>query len=267
MKTVNFLNRLFITILIGIAITGCTHLQNHDVIYQTSTINSLLAGVYDGATTYGTVKKHGDFGLGTFNGLDGEMVGLEGEFYQIKVDGTVHPVNDSMKTPFVMVTFFEPDQSIQLIKTLDYKQLEQYLDTLLPSKNIFYAVKIEGGFSYIKARSVPVQHKPYPPLVEAVKKQAIFEFHDIEGTIMGFRSPDYVEGINVPGYHLHFIAKDRKAGGHLLDCRLQNVTAEIDGTHGLYMVLPQSGDFYKVDLAQKNTKELDKVEKEDFQKK
>ena len=268
MKTNKILSLFCIVLLFSIATSGCTHsLQNKDIIYQYSTINSLLAGVYDGQTLYSTIRKQGDFGLGTFNSLDGEMIGLDGEFFQIKADGIVNRVDDSMKTPFVMVKFFKPDKSLQLDQALDYKQLAYYLDTLLPTKNIFYAVRIDGMFSYIKARSVPAQHKPYPPLVEAAKKQVIFEFHDIEGTIVGFRSPSYIEGINVPGYHLHFISKDRKSGGHLLDCMLQNVHVEIDDTHELYMVLPHSGDFYNVNLTPNTRKELDKVEKEDVRKK
>jgi acetolactate decarboxylase len=107
-----------------------------------------------------------------------------------------------------------------LDKAEDYGQLEQYLDKLLPTENIFYAIKIEGTFKYIKTRSVPKQNKPYPPLVEVVKNQPTFEFHNVKGTIVGFRCPSYVEGINVPGYHLHFITGDKKAGGHLLECHL-----------------------------------------------
>lgn len=167
-----------------------------------------------------------------------------------------------MKTPFAVVTFFEPDKSVWLDEAINnYEQLRGYLDNLLPTKNIFYAIKIEGVFEYIKTRSVPKQNKPYPPLVEVVKNQPTFEFHNTEGTMVGFWCPAYVEGVNVPGYHLHFISKDRKTGGHLLECRMQNVTIEIDYTSDFYMVLSQSGGFYKVDLTKGKQKELEKVEK------
>ncbi|MBW2174605.1 MAG: acetolactate decarboxylase, partial [Deltaproteobacteria bacterium] len=226
-------------IFLSIAICGCSGLQkNKDVLFQTSTIDALLAGVYDGHMTIKELKKHGDFGLGTFDGLDGEMVGLDGEFYQIKVDGTACPVDDSMKTPFAVVTFFEPDESLLLDEEMNCEELSQYLDGKLPTENIFYAVKIEGGFEYIKTRSVPRQNKPYPPLVEVVKDQSILEFYDVRGTIVGFRTPHYMKGINVPGYHLHFIAADRRAGGHLLECRMQDVGIELDYTSEFYVVLP-----------------------------
>ena len=235
--------------------------ENEDVLFQTSPINALLEGVYDGEITYEELKKHGDFGMGTFNSLDGEMIGLEGKFYQIKADGIAYLVDDSMRTPFAGVTFFEPDKKVLLDKALDHKELEQYLDSLLPTKNIFYALKIGGIFKYIKTRSVPKQNKPYPPLVEVVKNQPTFEFHNVQGTIAGFRCPIYVKGINVPGYHLHFITEDRKAGGHLLECQVQNVRIEIDHTSEFYMILPEDAEFYKADLEKEKYQELEKVEK------
>jgi acetolactate decarboxylase len=240
---------------------GCSHVQKNDVVFQSSTINALLKGMYDGDVSFGELKSNGDFGIGTFNSLDGEMIGLEGAFYQIKDDGAACPVEDSMKTPFAVVTFFTPDNTILLDTTDNYEQLKTYLDGLLPSQNIFYAIKIEGKFKYIKTRSVPGQKKPYPPLVEVVKAQSIFEFQDIEGAIVGFRSPDYVQGINVPGYHLHFITRDRKAGGHLLECRIQDVRVEIDNINNFFIALPHGGEFYSADLAQDQKKDLEIVEK------
>ena len=134
--------------------------KGNDLLFQTSPITALLMGVYDGETTFGYLKKRGDFGLGTFDGLDGEMVGLDGVFFQVTVDGKVHPVADSTETPFSLVTFFRPDRTALFGKADDYEHLKQILDNLIPSANIFYAVRIEGPFSFIRARSVPVQQKP-----------------------------------------------------------------------------------------------------------
>ena len=255
------IKHLALIILFVVAISGYSYPQeNEDVLFQASTINALLEGVYDGEITYGELEQYGDFGIGTFNSLDGEMIGLEGKFYQIKSDGIAYPVDDSMRTPFAAVTFFEADKIVLSDRALDQKQLEQYLDDLLPTNNIFYAVKIEGIFKYIKARSVPRQSKPYPPLVEAVKNQSIFEFHNVKGTIAGFRCPVYVEGINVPGYHLHFVTEDRKAGGHLLECQVQNIGIEIDYTSEFHMVLPENAEFYAVNLEEEKQQELERVE-------
>ena len=184
-----------------------------DTLFQVSTINALLEGVYDGEVSFKELKSRGDFGIGTFNGLDGEMIGLGGRFYKVKADGAAYPVSDSEKAPFAAVTFFRPDKTVSVGKVTSYEQLEQKIDDIIPTKNIFYAIKIEGVFDYIKTRSVPKQEKPYLPLVEVVKNQPTFEFNDVEGALVGFYCPDYVKGVNVPGYHLHFITKDRKAGG------------------------------------------------------
>ncbi|MGR3219626.1 MAG: acetolactate decarboxylase, partial [Candidatus Anammoxibacter sp.] len=185
--------------------------QDKDVLFQTSTINALLEGVFEGDLTFDELKRHGDFGLGTFNDLDGEMICLDNTFYQIRTDGKVYPVDGAQITPFAVMTFFEPDATVSLKepfkKPLDYDQLRRYIDELIPTKNIFYAIKIEGLFKYIKARSVPKQKRPYPDIMEIIKKQPIFEFNNIKGTIVGFRLPKYMNGINVPGYHFHFITE------------------------------------------------------------
>jgi len=253
---------ILVAISLVLSFSGCSNLhKDNDVLYQTSTINALLEGVYDGDITFQELKEHGDLGLGTFHALDGEMIALDGDFYQIKSDGIAYPVDASMKTPFAVVTFFESDQTISIDNQLDYKGVEGLLDSIFPTENIFYAIKMEGMFSYIKARSVPRQNKPYPPLVEAAKHQKIFEFYDVKGIIVGFRIPQYMKGINVPGYHLHFITDDRKAGGHLLACKIKDVNVEIDYTSNFFMVLQENDAFYNMNLTKDKQKQLDRIEK------
>lgn len=236
---------------------------NDDTLFQISTINALLDGDYTGSMTFGELKRHGTFGLGTVDKLDGEMIGLEGSFYQIKTDGVAYPVPNSMTTPFAVVTVFDADTTLSSRDGMDYEGLKKYLDEAIPDKTIFYAVKINGTFNYIKTRSVPKQQEPYPPLVEVVREQTIFEFHDIEGTIVGFRCPDSVKGVNVPGYHLHFITEDRQAGGHLLACQLHAGTIAIDYTSEFYMVLPEHENTpQKSDFSKDRSEELKKVEQE-----
>jgi acetolactate decarboxylase len=229
-------------------------------LFQTSTINALLNGVYDGDMNYGQLREHGDFGIGTFNSLDGEMIAIDGKFYQIKSDSFAYPVADTEKTPFAIVQFFEPDFNKTLDLEMDYEQLKNYLSKMLPTMNFFYAIRIDGVFSYVKTRSVPRQKKPYIPLVEVAKVQPVFEFFDIKGTLAGFRFPDYAQGLNVPGYHMHFITDDRKAGGHLLDCQLQKGRLSAEHTSNFHMELPIEGDFLKADLSKDQQEEINQVE-------
>ena len=184
---------------------------------QISTIDALLDGVYDGRVTCGKLKEYGDFGIGTFDGLDGEMIVLNGQVYQVKIDGKAYLVADSMRTPFASVLFFNSEKSIEMPSGLNYDQLKARIDKLIKSDNLFYAIKIEGKFKKMITRSVPKQKKPYPQLKEVVKHQKVFKFGETSGTVVGFRSPQYVKGLNVTGYHLHYLTDNKKAGGHILD--------------------------------------------------
>jgi len=233
----------------------------NDVLYQVSTIDALLQGVYDGVLSIGELGTHGDFGIGTLDGLEGEMLALDGNYYQIKTDGIAYPVSAEMTTPFATVTYFEADENFRLEEPMNLTELEQYLDLNLPAENLFYAIKIDGNFSYLKARSVPKQEKPYPKLADAVSNQTIFEFENVSGTLVGFRTPEYVKGVNVPGYHLHFITADRNSGGHVLDFELEDGNASLDTTSAFFMELPTSGDFCEVELGQDLQAEMETVEK------
>lgn len=246
-----------------LVLSGCAHGPGSmapGALYQVSTINALLEGAYDGEISCGDLLKQGDFGLGTFDGLNGEMVVVDGKIYRVAVDGKASEVPPDETSPLACVSFFRPDRSLQVDRPLTLKELEKYLDETIPTQNIFYAVKLEGTFKYVKTRSVPRQSKPYIRLVEVAAKQPIFEFRDVKGTVVGFRSPEYVQGVNVPGYHFHFITADRKGGGHIIDLQIGQVKAEIDDIHELRVSLPRGGDFYKLDLRGREG-ELHKVEK------
>lgn len=235
------------------------HHRTHEI-FQTSTINALLEGIYDGDMTYGQLREHGNFGLGTFNALDGEMIAFDGLFYQIRSDGVASPVDDAQQTPFAVVQFFEPEVEQGLDRAMDYGRLKDYLRTLIPSTNFFYAIRIDGLFTYVKTRSVPRQTKPYPPLIEVTKTQPVFEFSDVSGTIVGFRFPDYAQGINMPGYHLHFLTENRKAGGHLLDCRLHRGKVMVEHTSNFHMELPTAGTFLDANLSKDRREMLRRAE-------
>ncbi|MDG2989881.1 acetolactate decarboxylase [Candidatus Synechococcus calcipolaris G9] len=212
--------------------------------FQVSTLGALNIGIYEGATTMAELKEHGDFGLGTFEGLDGEMVILDGTVYKIDVDGGVHRVEDDTETPFSVVSFFHRQRSLPLGGNLSYQELEQRIDESLPSLNWPYALRIHGTFPYLKFRSVPKQTPPYPPLLDVVRnEQRIFEERNVTGTLVGFRLPPYLSNINVPGYHFHFITSDRRTGGHILDGEFINPTVELDTLDNWQIMLPDNAAF------------------------
>jgi acetolactate decarboxylase len=207
-------------------------------IFQTSTLDALLAGLYDGDVTFGELAERGDLGLGTLNGLDGEMIALDGAFYRAGTDGRVRAIAPEERTPFAVVTRFAPDVGAPIDVPVDHAQLLDRIEALVADPALCYAVRVDGRFRRVHARSVPRQRRPYPPLSEVVSHQVEFDLADLTGTLLGFRFPDYAQGLNVPGYHLHVISDDRSSGGHVLDCRILEGEIRIDHTSDLHMELP-----------------------------
>jgi len=186
-------------------------------VYQVSTISCLLAGGYDGDTTVGHLLRHGGFGLGTFNGVDGEMMVLDGRVYRGTVDGRAHAVAATALTPFAVVVAFRPQGSAPVAAGQSLEQLEAALDALPYSASRVLAARVDGRFRAIAVRSEPKQQPPYRPLAEVIKaQQVVHTFDDVDGTLIGFRFPAAMTSVNVPGWHFHFLSADRSRGGHVL---------------------------------------------------
>lgn len=216
-------------------------------LYQTSLMSALMAGIYEGEATYGQIREFGDFGLGTFNELDGEMVGFDGTFYQLRSDGSARPVTDDQKTPFAVVTFFQPDQELNVVQQMTKSELIAAIEKATDA-NLFSAVRVDGIFDEVRTRTVPRQVKPFPPLTEAAKHQAEKVFTNVEGTLVGFRSPTYAQGIGVAGFHLHFLRQDKQTGGHALDYRMRAGKVQTCTVRDLRVELPTSAEFLKTNF-------------------
>jgi acetolactate decarboxylase len=231
-----------------------------NAVYLSAPINALVEGFYVENTTMAQIKKRGDFGLGTFNYLDGEMVLLDGDAYQIRSDGLVYRVGDDEKSPFACVTFFSPDTFDDLEGPFDSPDITSLLDRLIPSVNMLYAIRIDAEFHHVKTRAAP-KSENYMPLVEATKHQSLFEFRDVKGCLAGFYTPKYMEHLNAPGYHLHFLTEDRLHGGHLISCDLKRARISVQHVPELELDLPVTLDFLTADLSRDTSKDLDKAEK------
>ncbi len=257
----------FIGILLAFAVACClaqAQPADREVLVQTSTIDALLDGVFDGEMTYGQLSQYGDFGIGTFNGLDGEMIAFDGAIWQIRADGKAYRVDPAAAhTPFAAMTFFDTDYYARVPAGTDFAGLSKLIDGLVPSSNYFYAIRVDGVFKYMKTRSVPGQKKPYPPLVEVTKNQPEFEFHNVVGTIVGFRCPPFAKGVNVVGDHLHFLNISRTGGGHVLAFEVEQAVISIDLTSRYYLMLPTTiAEFAGTDLSKDREKELHDAEKD-----
>ena len=214
-----------------------------NAIFQTSTLAALLSGVYDGELTIAELLGHGDFGLGTFNHLDGEMIVLDGTCFHLRADGSVQIAAADDRTPFAAVTHFRPTVSIPVWSESTKDEVQALINEQVDSGNLVHAIKITGRFTSMSTRTATEQHMPYPPLVEATKSQAMIEFEDIEGVLGGFLTPAFQQGVSVAGYHLHFIDRQRVRGGHSLDFVLSQGVIEISSASEMHVSLPRTPEF------------------------
>jgi acetolactate decarboxylase len=223
-------------------------------VFQTSLMSALLDGVYDGDMTIGELLEHGDFGLGTFNALDGEMVITNGVCYQLR-DGAAQPATNDQRTPFAVVTAFVPMVTAELPRDSSREQVIDAIGDVVKSENYLYAVRITGEFDWIRTRTAARQARPYPPLREATRGEPVIQFDDIAGTVSGFRTPLYEQGIGVPGGHVHFLDEKRERGGHVLDYWLRGGTVEVCIGTDLHLSLPLTAAFGHAQLTPDNLDE------------
>ena len=237
--------------------------SDKDTLYQVALLQSLTQGYYDGILKSEDLLKHGDTGIGTFEGVNGEMIVLDGKIYQAVSDGSVNEVTSGETIPFGNVTFFEEDIKEELSDLADIDSVKETLDNVVQQngKNMFYMVKIKGEFPMMYVRSEYKQEKPYKTLDEALKTdQTEFTYENIKGTVVGLYCPEYMSGLNASGWHFHFISEDFQKGGHILDMRINKATAVLDKTDKFDMYLSDNSEFQDMDLAKDVSEAIKKVE-------
>jgi acetolactate decarboxylase len=205
--------------------------------FQTSTIDALLHGRYEGDLTIGSLLRHGDLGLGTIDHLDGELIVVDGEAWVARVDGSLRKVADDERTPFAVVAPFDAQVERTIGTPTDLDDLYALIDRYAGDPTGARAIRIDGEL-VVHARSVPRQEPPYRPLGEVVGEQQVFELDGVDGTLVGFRFPKVASGLEVPGYHVHAITADRTRGGHVLKARVRSGTIRIGQLTDLHMELP-----------------------------
>lgn len=236
--------------------------SGHDdhALFQASTVAALLDGAYDGDLTFEELAREGDTGLGTLNGLDGEMIALDGRFFRADVNGHLNEIEPGARTPFAVVTRFEPDREFEISGRLSLAELEDVL-TVDRSEAPVATFRIEGTFRSLVARSVPRQRPPYRALSEVVADQNVFELGPVEGTLIGFRFPAWAEGVEIGGYHFHFASRDLTRGGHVLDLELESATARVQHSDDLHVELPPGMELASPDLAASTHEAITRVER------
>jgi acetolactate decarboxylase len=233
-----------------------------DALVQFSLVAALAAGDYVGGVPLREVLTGGDFGVGTFSRLDGEMIVLDGTIYQALSDGTIRETDLDGMTPFAAVKFFNDDGRIANFAAASLDDLDEQLDVKLPRRNVPCAIRIDGLFAHLTLRSVPAQTPPFRPLVDAVKDQVTWQDRDVRGTLIGLRCPGWIGTLNVAGYHWHFLSDDRKVGGHVLACEFKGGSLRFDECTSLVIHLPQSKEFDAFDADEIKKQDIDQIERQ-----
>jgi acetolactate decarboxylase len=210
--------------------------------------------------TIGELQQHGDFGLGTSDGLDGEMLGLDGHFYQVLGDGTVRDADDKARVPFAVVTEFHAEREFTIDLVESFDDLGAQLDRRRDTGNLFFAVRIDGHFAQIRTRAL-CKTASGVSLIDATARQPEFALTDVSGTAVGFWTPLYARTINVAGWHFHFVTDDRTSGGHVLDCQGVNLQAQMQDLADVRIAMPETAAFLQADLSQDPSQELDLAER------
>ena len=220
----------------------------HHTIYQVSTSGALVQGVYQGCVRVSDLLKHGDFGLGTFDGLDGEGILLDGCCWQARNDGTVRQAPVDALAPFWVATRFAPDYRETLREVASWADLTARLDGLRDNANLFVAIRLCGVFERIRYR-VACKAEAGVDLVSATNAQATFDLEHVAGTLVGFWTPSYARTINVPGYHLHLLSDDHRHAGHVLALQARELQLALHRESHLQLVLPETAAFLQADLS------------------
>ncbi|EKD71077.1 MAG: alpha-acetolactate decarboxylase [uncultured bacterium] len=218
--------------------------QFANTLFQVGNPSALFAGAIEGNTTYREIKQHGNFGLGTFNGIKGEMIAINGMFYQILQDGKTVPVNLDWKTPFAQVINFKPTLFADIQETENYTRLKAAISNAINNKNIPYAVKIDGKFNFITMRS----RTPRSALNTKAIHENIYTANNVSGTLVGFWFPDYLMNIGAPGFHFHFISNDKKLSGHVMDISVQHAQVSIQQINDIFLLFPTTEIYKKANI-------------------
>lgn len=231
----------------------------NSTLYISSPINAIVEGFYRDDITIDTLKTKGDFGIGTFNNLDGELIALAGHFYRLDLHGKAGPVDNGMKTPFATMCHFRPFLEEKIITPMVHKEFERHLKLALPSDNMFYAIYMTGRFSRVETRCVP-RTENYLPLSEATAHQKVRCFEETDGHLVGFYTPPFVPSVSVPGFHFHFINSDFTAGGHLLRCDPARLDIHLQIFFSMELTLPKTLDYLTASFMRNAKKDLEKAE-------
>ena len=233
-------------------------------LYQISTLQALSMGYSRAVIPVEAFLQYGNIGLGTFEDVNGEMILLDGQCYRASENGAVVRAEPDRGVPFAVATFFHHGNRIHVENVENIDALKHLLDLRIEEDfglNSMHIVRIDGSFAKVCARSESAHRSHHVSLKDILQKtQNDFIFHDIIGTLVCVYFPDYMDGINAPGWHLHFISDDRSLGGHVFDLTMKQGTMIINKISQIQIQLPNSPAFDTYSLKEASQDEIKEVE-------
>lgn len=233
--------------------------------YQVSTLQALALGYIRAVVSAEELLKHGDTGIGTFEDLDGEMIVMDGHCYRALYDGTVCETEGTTGVPFAVVSSLKGARTWEWREMKGMEELTAQLNNKIDEHfglNSMHIVRIDGVFDKIDARSeLPSRKSQHVSLKELLNStQHSFCFDNIRGSLIGLYFPDYMNGINLPGWHLHFLSEDRTKGGHVFDVQIRKCSVRMDKVARIEIQLPTEAHFDTYDLKMVSQNEVETVE-------
>ena len=232
--------------------------------YQVSTLQALALGYSRAVISAGELLREGNTGLGTFEDVNGEMIVIDGHCYRADQDGNVTMVPSETGVPFAAVAGLTGEQIFQFGNMPDISSVRTELTRKIEERfglNSMHVVRIDGIFDMVDARSEAPYRSHHVTLKEVLgKNQKAFIFENIRGSLVGIYFPDYMDGINMPGWHLHFLSEDRSKGGHVFDVCIREGTVKVDKITNIYINLPKEAAFDTYTLKQDLQEEIKSVE-------
>jgi len=234
-------NRSFVLIFF---IDTAGEIANMPTFFQAGLIIGIQQGVYEGDVDFKRLEQHGDTGLGTLNGVDGEMIAIDNDFYHIDSAGAIKKIDPVTLTPFSIVTKFNPTLSFMIAKITSLDELTILLDTHIPTPNIFYMMRIDAELDWIKIDGENCKMRPAKPLIPRSS-----EFTHLAGSLIVTRCPDYSAAFTIPGYHYHFIDSTKTRGGHVADLKIKTASVKMTFMRRFSMVLFNNKSFNSMELS------------------
>ncbi|ALH97572.1 TPA: acetolactate decarboxylase [Staphylococcus aureus] len=197
-----------------------------NVLYQHGTLGTLMAGLLKGTASINELLQHGDLGIATLTGSNGEVIFLDGKAYHANEHKEFVELKGDELTPYATVTKFVADTSYETKDKSSEAVFAEIKEKML-SENLFSAVKISGLFKKMHVRMMPAQEPPYTRLIDSARRQPEQTETYVKGSVVGFFTPELFHGIGSAGFHVHFANDDRNFGGHVLDFEVEDVKVEI----------------------------------------